>query len=202
MRKAFEIGGYLAGAVLIIFGVAAIVISVMARSDVQSNLRQEQIIGTPDMTPSAIKAEGQKAGLKNVTYPTCTVAGQLVDTGSEARCFAQYMRIHALLATGGQVYSQMPRYATADGKGTNNADQAQKGPNGQPLDNPQRSIWISETAFTTALNVAYMGEQISLFGIVVGIALILAGVGFVVLTVHARPAPTREPTLSAVPAAA
>jgi hypothetical protein len=202
MRKLWEYGGYAAGAVLVVFGVAAIVMSLMARNDVQSNLKQEQITGTPDMTPAAIQKEGEAAGLKNVSYPTCSVAGELVDTGTEARCFAEYMRIHALLASGGLVYSQMPRYATEDGKGTNNADEAQKGANGQPLDNPTRQIWISETAFTTALNVAYMGEQLSLFGVVVGIALILAGVGFVVLTVRVRSVPASEPTMQAVPAPA
>jgi hypothetical protein len=29
------------------------------------------------------------------------VAGESVDTGSEAKCFADYMRIHALESTGG-----------------------------------------------------------------------------------------------------
>jgi hypothetical protein len=179
-----EIGGYLAGAVLIVFGIVAIVISIQARNDVHTNLKNEQITGTPDMTPEAIKAEGQAAGLTNVTYPTCSVAGQLVDTGSEARCFAEYMRIHALLATGGLVYSEMPRYATQDGKGTNDANAALKGPKGQPLDNPQRNVWVTETALSTALYMGYMGEQLSLFGIVVGVALILAGIGFVVLTLR------------------
>ena len=93
------------------------------------------------------------------------------------------MRIHALEATGGQAYAQMPRYATADGKGTNDAAAAQKGPSGQPVDNPNRVIWINETALATALNIGYMGEQLSLFGIVVGIALLLAGIGFVILAV-------------------
>jgi hypothetical protein len=192
VRRMLDIGGYIAGGLLIVFGVAAIVISLMARSDVRSNLKQEQITGTPGMTPAAIQKEGQAAGLTGVTYPTCSVAGQLVDTGQEARCFAEYMRIHALEATGGQVFSQMPRFATQDGKGTNDPDAALKGPSGRPIDNPSRDIWISQTAFSTALNVAYMGEQISLFGIVVGIALVLAGVGFIVLT-QRRPRPATEP---------
>src|SRR2546421_108741 len=85
---------------------------------------------------------------------------------------AVYMRIHTLMATGGQVYSQMPRYASADGKGTNDAASAIT-VKGQPLDNPTRNIWINETALTTALNSSYMAEQMALFGIVVGIALLL-----------------------------
>ncbi len=60
-------------------------------------------------------AQGRPAGLKNVTYPTCTVAGEPVDTGNEARCFAQYMNIHALEATGGFTYSQMGIYSAKPG---------------------------------------------------------------------------------------
>ena len=40
---------------------------------------------------------------------------------------------------------------------------------------------MTETALTTALNTSYLAEQISLFGIVVGIALLLSGFGFGIL---------------------
>jgi hypothetical protein len=136
-------------------------------------------------------------GLKDVDLPTCTVAGKPVNDGSSARCFAQYMRIHALLATGGLAYAEMPRYATADGKGTNDAAQATKGPNGQPVDNPLRSVWINETALSTALNVSYMATQLALFSLVVGIALLLAGIGFIILAGFGtlrRPEPTAAAT--------
>jgi hypothetical protein len=181
VRRVLEIGGLVAGVILVGFGIAVIVLALNARSTVHSELKQQQIVGTPDMTPTAIQGEGSSAGLKNVSYPTCTVAGKAVTNGSTARCFAQYMRIHALEASGGLTYSQMPRYATADGKGTNDASAAEKGPNGQPLDNPARNVWVTETALSTALNVSYMAEQLSLFSLVVGVALLLTGVGFLVL---------------------
>jgi len=182
MRKWLEIGGLVAAVVLMVFGIGAIAMGVNARSTVQSNIKQEQIVGTPDMTPSAIAAEAKSAGLSaDLSLPTCSVAGKQVTSGSQARCFAQYMRIHALEATGGQTYSQMARYATADGKGTNDAAQATKGASGKPVDNPARQIWISETALTSALNSAYMAEQLALFGIVVGVALLLSGIGFGIL---------------------
>jgi hypothetical protein len=183
MRKIFEIGGLLAAAVLIAFGVGAIVMGLDGRSTVQSTLAQEQIVGSPDMTPAAITAEAKEAGLTGVTLPTCDVAGVTIDNGTDARCFASYMRIHALEATGGQTYSQMARFASADGKGTNDAAAAVKGPTGKPLDNPARNIWISETALGTALNSSYMAEQTSLFGLVVGIALLLSGLGFGILAI-------------------
>jgi hypothetical protein len=184
MRKWFEIGGLLAAAVLIVFGVAAVYMGFDGRSTVRSSLVQEQIVGSPDMTPTAIAQEARQAGLpSSVELPTCSVAGQTVDDGDSARCFAQYMRIHALEATGGLTYAQMPRFATADGTGTNDAAAASKSPSGQPLDNPKRAVWINETALATALNTGYMAEQISVFGIVVGFALLLSGIGFAILAI-------------------
>ena len=182
MRKALEIGGMIAAVVLVAFGIATIVIGANGRSTVHSNLAEQKIVGTPDMTPTAIKAEAAKAGLTNVALPTCTVAGKAVEDGKTARCFAQYMKIHALEATGGQLYSQMPRYASADGKGTDSEALAVK-VNGKPVPNQAREVWVQETALSTALNTSYMAEQISVFGIVVGIALLLSGIGFGILAV-------------------
>jgi hypothetical protein len=182
MRKTFEIGGLVAAVILIAFGIGSLVMSIQGRSTVRDSLKLEQIVGSPDMTPSAIKEEATKAGLTNVDLPTCSVAGKAIDTGDRARCFASYMRIHTLEATGGQTYAQMPRYATADGKGTNDAAAALKdAKTGQPVDNGARNLWVTETALTTALNTSYLAEQISLFGVVVGFALLLSGIGFGIL---------------------
>lgn len=183
MRKFFEIGGLVAAAVLIAFGVAAIVMGVNGRNTVQDSLKLEQIVGSPDMTPSAIAAEAKKAGLPaSISLPTTDIAGKPIDTGDRARAFASYMRIHTLEATGGVPYSQMPRFATADGKGTNDAAAALQA-NGRPVDNAARNIWVTETALTTALNTSYMASQLALFGIVVGVALLLSGIGFAILAI-------------------
>ncbi len=182
MRRLFEIGGVVAGVILIGFGIAALVLGINGRSVVHDSLGQEKIVGTPDMTPAAIAAEAKKAGLPaGIKLPTVAVAGKPIDSGDRARAFAGYMRIHALEATGGLTYAEMPRYATADGEGTNDPNQAQKGPKGQPLDNPTRNVWITETALGTALNTSYMAERLSVFGMVVGVALLLSGIGFLVL---------------------
>ena len=133
MRKLFEIGGLVAAVVLIAFGITAIVMGVNGRSTVQDSLKLEQITGTPDMTPAAIKAEAAKAGLPaSIKLPTTDVAGKAIDNGDRARAFASYMRIHALEATGGVPYSQMPRYASPDGKGTNDPAKATT-VNGRPV---------------------------------------------------------------------
>ena len=40
---------------------------------------------------------------------------------------------------------------------------------------------MTETALTTALNMSYMAERLAVFGLVVGVALLLTGIGFVIL---------------------
>ena len=127
----------------------------------------------------------EEAGLEDVEAPDCDVVDEEIDTGEEARCFASYMRIHALEATGGLTYAEMGRDQSADDPadpaGTNDEAEAAKDEQGNPISNGQRNLWINETALATALNVSYMAEQTALFGIVVGIALFITGIGLIVL---------------------
>jgi hypothetical protein len=181
-KKLFELGGIAASIVLIAFGIGSIVLGASGRGTVRDSLKLEKIVGSPDMTRDAIAAEAKKAGLTNVVLPGGDVAGKTINTGERARWFAGYMRIHALEATQGKTYAEMPRFATADGKGTNDEAAAQKYPSGAPMSNSARDIWVTETALSTALNTSYMAEQLALFGIVTGIALLLSGIGFGVLT--------------------
>ena len=51
MRRWLQYGGFAAGIVLILFGVVAIAMGVNGRSTVTDSLKQEQIVGTPDMNP-------------------------------------------------------------------------------------------------------------------------------------------------------
>jgi hypothetical protein len=213
MRKALQIGGIAAGAILIGFGVAALVLGIKGGNTVNDNLSQEFITGTPDMTPTGIAPEvkavqasqqkiaaaqkkanvppSQQYTFTTVEAPTCSVAGEHVKNGTSALCFAKYMRIHALGASSGLTYSQMGRYAakpdappksTDFNGGTNDPQYAQTdAATGQPVSNGARDLWVTETSLTTALNLAYAGSAISLFGIVVGIALLLSGIGFLIL---------------------
>jgi hypothetical protein len=199
MRDIFKYGGIAASVVLIAFGAVSIGLGAWGINNVRDNLKLEQITGSPDMTPDAIKAEGQKAGLTGVTYPTCSVANETVDTGSEARCFASYMRIHALEATGGQTYAQMGRFLDANGNPTSDETKAAKDPKtGQPVENGLRNLWVTETSLATALNVSYFAERVGVFGIVMGVALLLTGIGFLVLTLggalERKPVAEKAPT--------
>ena len=95
------------------------------------------------------------------------------------------MRKHTLEATGGQTYAQMGRYLDANGKPTNDENKAAKdAKTGQPVENGLRNLWVTETALTTALNTASFAEQVATFAIVMGFALLLTGIGFLVLTVR------------------
>jgi hypothetical protein len=195
MRKSFEFGGLVAAVVLIVFGAVAITMGVNGRHTVNSSLKNEYIVGGSDMTPSAIKAEAQKSGVAASVkqWPTKSIANQNIDTGAKARLMAQYMRIHTLEATHGFTYAQMgiwtakpgtPKSQLMAGGGTDNATYAAIDPTTKaPVSNSARQIWVTETALTTALNTSYMASQLGLFGIVVGIALLLSGFGFAILAI-------------------
>src|SRR6476620_11944559 len=191
-RKLLEWGGFGAGAILVAFGVVAIAMGFSGRATVADSLKLEKIVGSADMTRALIAKEAKDAGLTNVAnMPTVDVAGKAINSGTRARAFASYMRIHALEASGGFTYAQMGRFqakpdaAKADlavGGGTDNAAAALVDPaTKQPVANGIRTLWVTETALTTALNTSYMADRLGLFGIVVGVALLLSGIGFIVL---------------------
>jgi hypothetical protein len=191
MKKFFEYGGIVAGLILVAFGIGALALGVAGRHEVRQDIKREAIVGSPDMTPSVIKAEAAKAGLKNVDVPSGSVAGKAITTGADAKLFAQYMRIHTLEATGGYTYSQIGRFQAKDGTpkselavggGTDNDKWAAVDPTTkQPVANGTRNIWVTETALTTALNTSFFAERVALFSIVIGFALLLTGIGFLVL---------------------
>ena len=180
MSKFFRYGGIAASIVLIAFGIGAVYMGVSGRGYVRDNLAAEKIVGTDDST----------------------IPGQLVDTGSEAQAFAKVMRKHTLEATGGQTYSEMGRFLDANGKATSDEKAAAIDPKTkQPVENGLRNMWVNETALTTALNTAYFAEQVATFAIVMGFALILAGLGFGVLSLKTL-APEKERVRGGVAVAA
>jgi hypothetical protein len=165
-RKFFEYGGWVAGAMLIVFGIIAITMGVNGRNEVRSSLAAQQITAGDDA------AEITNGNLAN---------GAVINTGAKAREFAKVMEFHTLKATEGQRYAEMGRFLTPTGEATSDEAAAAKTPSGQPVENGLRNMWVTETALTTALNMSFMAEQLSLFGIVTGVALFLTGIGFLVL---------------------
>jgi len=170
--KLLRIGGYVSGGVLIAFGVVVIVLGVWGISFTRDHLKQEGITFGPASDPAVAEHAEQ-------------YAGQQVETGRQALAFANVMREHTLASTGGLTYAEMGRFRSAenptDPKGTNDEAAAAKDANGQPVSNGARDIWVTETALTTALNMGFMSEMLSVFSIVVGFALLLTGIGLVIL---------------------
>lgn len=171
-RRILEWAGLAAGIVLIAFGIGALYMGIDGRSVVRDSIEQEQITFGDASDPAVAKHAPQWAG-------------QQVTNGDQARAFAKVMREHTLEATGGLTYSQMGRFQLSanpsDPKGTSDTAAAAKDSNGQPVANNARDIWVTETALTSALNMSYMAEQLSVFGIVVGVALLLTGIGLLIL---------------------
>src|SRR5918995_5372883 len=164
MKKLYIYAGIAASCVMICIGIGSVVVGFAGRDTVRDELARENIVGTPDM--------------KNV-------ANEKIDTGQEARDFAAGMREHTLADTKGLTYAEMPRFLDDSGKATHDEKAAAVDPkSGEPVTNPARNIWVTETALTTALNTSFFAESVATFTMVVGFALLLSGIGFLVLTLR------------------
>jgi len=185
MSKLYIYAGIAASIVLIAFGAGSLYMGFDGRDQVRSDLAREQIVGTDDST----------------------IPGQKVDTGSEAQAFAAVIRKHTLEATGGQTYAQMGRFLDEQGNPTSDEAAAAKDPKtGQPVENGLRNMWVTSTALSTALNTAYFAESVATFAIVMGVAMLLSGIGFLVLTLRVlrpvtTPAHTARGAATAIPTA-
>jgi len=167
VKKWFAYGGIAASVMLIAFGIGAIVVGTMGYNDVRDEIAVQNIVAGDDaaeLTDGALQP------------------GQKITTGAEARAFADIMEAHTLRSTEGKRYADMGRFVTPDGKDTSDEALAAKDENGQPVANGLRDMWVTETALTTALNTSYFAERVAYFSIVMGIALLLTGIGFLVLT--------------------
>jgi hypothetical protein len=172
MKKAFAYGGVAASVVLILFGIGAIGVGALGYDEVQDTIARENIVATDDA---------------NEIPGVNLVPGQKIDTGPEAKEFAEIMRFHTLESTEGLTYAEMGRYQSAanpgDPKGTSDETLAAKDPEtGRPVPNGLRDMWVTETALTTALSTSFMAERVAVFSMVMGAALLLTGIGFLVLT--------------------
>ena len=167
MKKLFAYGGIAASVILVAFGAGAIVIGVNGFNEVRDEIAAQKITATPD----AAELTGGKL-----------TPGQEIKTGADAKAFADVMEHHALEATKGQYYAEMGRFLTPSGEPTSDEAKAAKTAEGQPVENELRNLWVTETALTTALNTSFFAERVAVFSIVMGVALLLTGIGFLVLT--------------------
>ena len=167
MKKWFAYGGVAASVILVAFGIGAIAIGISGYNDVRDEIAQQKIVAGDDaaeLTGGALQP------------------GEEIKTGAQARAFADIMEHHTLDATQGKRYAEMGRFLTPEGTDTSDEALAAKTEDGRPVENGLRNMWVTETALTTALNTAYFAERVALFSIVMGAALLLTGIGFLVLT--------------------
>jgi hypothetical protein len=196
-NRFWEIGGFLAGAVLIVFGAVAIYMGVDGRSTVRDSLKDEQVFFS-----TAADEDAATDKYASEWY------GEQVTSGEQARAFASIMREHQLERTEGLTYAQMGRFVSAEdpesAAGTSDEEAALMDENGNPVSNPARQSWVTAVAITTALNTSYMAEQLSLFGMVVGVALLLTGIGLVIIAFaifgQRVPAPAGKRAAAPIPA--
>jgi hypothetical protein len=153
--------------ILVAFGAGAIAIGVNGYNEVRDEIAAQKITATDDA------AEITDGRLQ---------PGQAIKTGADARAFADIMEFHTLESTKGQHYSEMGRFLTPSGEQTSDEALAAKTPDGRPVENGLRNLWVTETALTTALNTAFFAERVAVFAMVMGVALLLTGIGFLVLT--------------------
>jgi hypothetical protein len=194
-RRIWEIGGFIAGGLLIAFGVVAIYMGVDGYTTVRDSIKDENIF-------FSTQEDGDPATDEHASQ----WYGEQVTTGEQARAFAQIMREHQLERTGDLTYAEMGRFTSAanpeDPAGTSDEEAALKDENGEPVSNSARQSWVTAVAITTALNMSFMAEQLSIFGLVVGIALLLTGVGLVIVAfaVFGQRATVPEASPARVPA--
>jgi hypothetical protein len=194
--RGLRIGGYVSGGLLIFFGIAVIVLGVWGFAFTRDHIEREGITFGPIEDPAVAEHAEQWAG-------------EPVDTGRKALAMAEIMREHTLSSTGGLTYAEMGQYQSAenpsDPVGTNDPEAAAMDENGEPISNSARNIWVTETALATALDMGFMSEMLSIFSIIVGIALLLTGIGLVILAkaVFGRwRANAQEPSSASTPATA
>jgi hypothetical protein len=183
--RSLRIGGYISGSVLVLFGIAVIVLGIWGFAFTRDHIQREQITFGPASDPAVQEHAEQWAG-------------EPVETGRQALAMAEIMREHTLSSTSGLTYAEMGRYQSAadpsDPAGTNDEAAAAKDENGEPISNSARNIWVTETALATALDMGFMSEMLSIFSIIVGVALLLTGIGLVILAkaVFGRGSPTAQ----------
>ena len=192
--RLLRIGGYISGGILIVLGLVVIVLGVWGFSFTRDHIEREGITFGPATDPAVQEHAEQWAG-------------EPVDSGRKALAQAEIMREHTLSGSGGLTYAQLGRYQSAenpsDPAGTNDEAAAAKDENGEPISNSARDTWVTETALATALDMGFMSEMLSIFSIIVGIALLLTGIGLVILAlaVFGRWRPVAQTAAASTPVA-
>ena len=164
MTSSFRRGGIAASIVLIALGVGAIVIGFAGRDTAPTDLARGADRRHARLERSPARRSTPAARRRSLP-PSCasTRSRPLVARPTRSWAASWTSRVRR---------SSDEKAAATDPK------------SGKPVENPLRNMWVTETALTTALNTAYFAESVTMFVIAMGGALLLVGIGFLVLTVR------------------
>jgi hypothetical protein len=126
---------------------------------------------------------------QNITTPDdASMPNVPVDDMASALSMANIIQHHASESGGGLTYSQMGRFAVESGDpaGTNNADEALKDANGNPVSNSARNTQLTAAGLVTSLSLSAMAIGVSYAAVALGLAftllgLVIAGLGYALL---------------------
>lgn len=130
----------------------------------------------------------QLAAQNIVTPEDASIPNTPVNNLPTALSMANVIQKHAASSANGLTYAQMGRFAVESGDpaGTNNADEALKDTNGNPVPNQARNTQLTAAGLVTSLSLSAMAIGISYAAILLGIAftllgIVIAGLGYALL---------------------
>jgi hypothetical protein len=115
---------------------------------------------------------------ERILHPALPDARSAVTSASRARSLAELIRQSTVDATAGRTYAEIEPYLDAGGAPTaDSANAALDERTGQPVANPDASLWMQSTTLQTALMQAYMAFRVSESTVALGAVLVVAGAG-------------------------
>jgi hypothetical protein len=115
---------------------------------------------------------------ERILHPGLPEGRANVTSASRARALAELIRQSTIDATSGRTYAEIEPYLDTRGTATaDSANAARDERTGQPLANPDASLWIQSTTLQTALMQAYMAFRVSESTAALGVVLVAAGAG-------------------------
>ena len=119
---------------------------------------------------------------ERIVHPALPNGRAEVTSAGRARSLADFVRQSTVDATAGRTYAEIEPYLDAGGAPTaDSASAARDDRTGQPLANPDASLWIQSTTLQTALMQAYMAFRVAELTVAVGAAFVAVGAGLAAL---------------------
>ena len=113
-RRILEIGGVVAGVVMIAFGIGSLALGINARQTVGDELKREFIVGSEDVNPADTEEAVAEAGLgrawtsRRATWRRRRSRTEATPVASPGTCASARFE-----SSGGNAYAQMGRYVSA-----------------------------------------------------------------------------------------